>query len=448
MILASNTEGAETVITGKVNGGKGLTVRLMTYSDHISYLRHTLAYCVVDEMDSFRLTADLTETIYGWLDIEFNQGDIYLQPGQRYEVHITYDPRALSSSYYDRPSLSISFIKDDPDRLNLFLRDFNGIYNDFLLNYASGRNNQTNANAFQAFKTAIDLRFKNAPNSYFKSYVSYKTAAMEMFLRLKSRDKIGLEYLAGEPLLLNNIEYMEFFQLYFEKYFLTGNNYFNYNKTYDLINGKASLDSILDSLKIDPVLQGEEIRELLLLSGLKELYGIAGFDRPRILGLVDELARAGSSTGIMEIAGNLLIRFNRLKPGTPAPDFTLPAPGQKKVFNLSDFKGSFVYLAFFDSRNPASQAEMGLVSEWHEEVADKVRFVAISVDRDPAVISGNPNISPEVWTILHYNGNLELLESYDALAVPYFILIDGQGLIKSCPALSPSENILEILNAI
>ena len=48
------------------------------------------------------------------------------------------------------------------------------------------------------------------------------------------------------------------------------------------------------------------------------------------------------------------------------------------------------------------------------------------------------------WTVLHYNGNLELLESYDASTYPYFVLIDDKGNIIRCPAPSPSENIQKL----
>lgn len=448
LVFASNVIGAVTVVSGKVDGGKGLVIRLMTHSDRVSYLRETLSSCVIDDSGNFQLQTNLDETLHTWLDIEFSQGDIYLQPGMNYEVLILLEQSTLSYSYYDRPALPVSFIQDDPDRLNLYIRDFNGIYNDFILNYMSGRNNQNNAQSFQAFKTAVDLRFKNASNHYFRDYVRYKTASMEMFLRLKNRDKLGLECLSNQPVLFQNIEYMEFFHLFFEKYFLTGNKFFSYNKTYDLINGNASLETILDSLSKDPVLEGDELKQLLLLSGLKELYGNSGFDRQRIGSLLDELAESGCSESIKEIASNLETRFSRLKSGSPAPAFDLPAFDYKDEFKLSDFKGRWIYLVFFDSRNPACQAEMRMVSEWYEEVAGKVSFVAISVDQEPAAISGNPNILPEAWTILFYDNNMDLLESYDALTFPYFILIDKEGLIKSCPALSPSENIREVLNAL
>ena len=64
---------------------------------------------------------------------------------------------------------------------------------------------------------------------------------------------------------MNNLEYMDFFHLYFEKYFISADKYFNYNKTYDMINGGAASDDILDSLGIDPVLKDTELKRIVLL---------------------------------------------------------------------------------------------------------------------------------------------------------------------------------------
>jgi hypothetical protein len=362
-------------------------------------------------------------------------------------VEINTGQVAVSASYYERKPLDIKFVRDDQDHLNLYVRDFNEIYNDFMLEYAGNSRPGGAGGSYNAFRTAIDIRFRNAGNPYFLDYVKYTCASVEMFLRLKSRDKAGLEYLAGQPIALNNLEYMEFIRMYFEKYFISGNKYFDFNKTYDLINGDSGLLTILDSMAADPVLQDRGLQELVLLTGLKELYSVSGFNKTRILQLVGDISTNSTNDDIRLMAVNLLSRFNRLKPGSPAPEFTLPAIGGSKLYGLDDFKGKYLYLAFVDSRNPASLAELALISPIYDKFHNKVNFIAVSVDQDPNALEGNPNIPEGTWTLLHYNHNLDLLESYDAIAYPSFVLIDGQGRIVRCPAPSPSEDIGSILQA-
>jgi peroxiredoxin len=449
ILLFGLTLRAETsVVSGKIINGRGLTIRLMTYSDQVSYLRKTLASAQIGDDGLFNFIVENNTTKYVWLDLEFQQAELFIQPGQSYEIEIELKNLATSNAYYNRTSLPIKIVTDDAENLNLYIQDFNELYNDFMLNYAENVRSRSSVSTFDTFIKAINLRFQNAQNPYFLEYIRYKTASMQLFLRLKSRDNIGLEYFTDQPVLFENIEYMDFFHLYFEKYFLAGGKYFNYNKTSDLINGTASSAAILDSLRADPVLKDAELRELLLLDGLKDLYNVAGFNRNRIILLADEVYMNSNFGEIRQVATNVLARMKRLQPGSPAPDFDLTGFEDGNRYRLSDFKGKYVYLAFFESGNPACQSELGLITDLYKEFQNKVDFVAISVDKDRAKLADYLDKAELPWLVLLYDGNLELLENYDAILYPYFILINDKGQIVRCPAPSPSENIKKLFGSI
>jgi len=449
ILLSGFTLKAElSTVSGRIINGKGLTVRLMTYSDQVTYLRETLASALIGEDEKFLITIENNLIRYVWLDIEFQQAEMFIQPGQSYEIEIEMKNLSISASYYNRTGLPVKILKDDSDNLNLYIQDFNQLYNDFMLNYADNVRTHSSSGMFDTFIKAINLRFQNATSPYFMDYIRYKTASMQLFLRLKSRDNIGLEYFTGKPVLYENIEYMDFFHLFFEKYFLAGAKYLDYNQSYDLVNGNAAAADILDSLKADPVLKDAGLRELLLLKGLKELYYISGFNRSGIILLVNEISGNGSSPDTRKIAENMLVRLKRLQPGSQAPEFKLSAFNTGKKYQLTDFRGKYIYLAFFESGNPACQSELGMITGIYEEFRSKVAFVAVSVDKDPGKLAAYLKAADLPWLVLQYGGNLELLENYDAIAFPHFILIDDKGQIVSCPAPSPSENIKKLLGSI
>ena len=435
------------VISGKVIHGKGFTIRLMTYNDQVSYLRKTLQSFLIPADEQFYFNVEINSVNYCWLDLEFQQVELFIQPGQSYEIEIELKDQSLSSSYYNRAGLPYKIIKDDDDHLNLSVQDFNQLYNDFLLNYSQKIRSGSSKSTYDNFIKAIDLRFQNTTNPFFVNYIRYKIASMQLFMRLKSRETIGQEYIAGQPVLYNHLEYMDFFHLFFEKYFLTVGKYVDYNKSYDLINGSASLPDILDSLKSDPVLVDAGVRELLLLDGLKELYNVSGFNRNRIITLINEMSINGSCYESRLLAANLLFRLNRLHPGTPAPGFALSSITSKEEYQLTDFSGKHIYLAFFDSQNPACQSELGMITGIYEEYRNKVAFVAISVDKDMRALTDYLKRAELPWLVLHYQGNLELLEQYDASTYPHFVLIDHKGRIARCPAPSPSENIQKVFDS-
>jgi len=447
LIAAMTLKSEPAVIYGRVINGQGLTVRLMTFGDQVSYLRETLESQVIGEDEKFSISVAIDTVIYCWLDIEFQQADLFIQPGQTYEMEINLVQGAASASYFNRTGLVYTVIRDDDDRLNSSIQDFNQLYNDFLLNYAQKPGTSASRNAFNNFRTAIDLRFQNATHPFFLDYLKYKTASMELFLRIRGQETVGMEYISGQPVLYDHPEYMDFFHLYFEKYFLTGSKYFNYNKTYDLVNGVSSVYDILDSLQIDPVLNDPDVRELLLLDGLKELYQVSGFKRNRIIAMLTELSKNGNSPQSQSIACNLLTRLNRLQPGTPAPPFTLPEIATGKEYSLADFTGKPVYLAFFDSGNPACKTELRLIRDIYETYRDKMAFIAISVDKDRKALSDYISGAGLPWLVLHYEGNIDLLEQYDATTYPYFVLINEKGWIARCPAPNPSENLERLFHS-
>lgn len=443
ILSASDT----TTITGRVINGKGYTIRLMAYNDQVSYTRVTLQDAKIGDDERFMFSILIDTLKYCWLDVEFQQAELFIQPGQSYDVEIELKDASLSGSYYNRSGLPIKFLTDDSDHLNQSIQDFNQLYNDFLLDYAQSMQSRNSKTAYDNFMNAIDLRFQNNQHPFFRDYITYKTASMQLFMRLKSRDNIGLEYIAGKPVLYENPEYMDFFHLFFEKYFITGGKYFTFNKAYDMVNGDATFTVLSDSLRADPVLRDPEVRELLILDGLKDLYNISGFKRNRIIALITEVTLKGSSNESRMLAVNLLTRLKRLQPGSPAPGFTLPGINSDKNYTLSDFSGKMLYLAFFDSGNPASQSELGLAADFYEDYKDKVAFVAVSVDKDLTQLKAYLGRAELPWLVLHYNGNLELLEDFDANTFPHFLLISGTGQIIRCPAPSPSENIQKLFDS-
>jgi peroxiredoxin len=448
LLIAGSILRSEPVsVSGKLLSGNGFVIRLMTYTDQLSYMRQTLQTDTVGPDELYRFNIDINSVKYCWLDVEFQQVELFIQPGQAYEIDIDLKNESLTSSYYNRAGLPYKIMKDDDDHLNFSIQDFNQLYNDFLLNYSQKIREGSSKSAFDNFIKAIDVRFQNATNPFFLDYVKYKTASMQLFMRIKSRETIGLDYITNQPVLYDNLEYMDFFHLYFEKYFLSVGKYVDYNKTYDMINGTASAADLLDSLKTDPVLKDMQVRELLLLDGLKELYNVSGFKRNRVMELINEISKTGHIYESRVLAENLTTRLKRLQPGTPAPGFDLKEAATGKGYILDDFAGKYIYLAFFDSQNPASQSELGMITDIYEEYRNKVAFVAISVDKNRAALNDYLKRSQLPWLVLSYQGNLELLEQYDATTYPHFVLINDKGQVARCPAPSPSENIQKLFSS-
>jgi peroxiredoxin len=284
-------------------------------------------------------------------------------------------------------------------------------------------------------------------DEYLKDYLRYKTASLEMYTRTKSKEKLAAEYLQNVPILYENVEYMDFFHLYFEKYLLTNNSYMPYSKTLLLINEGSSLNEIIAEMHKDPILKDTRLAELVLISGLKEMTVAGGFKQDKVLSILDDIAGKSDFKEHRMIAKNLKERMLWMKPGTIAPDFNLPDM-LGNLHKLSDYRGRYLFLSFISLNSPASLAEMNLLADIYPDYKHKIQFVSIVID---GLNTGWSQILKDYrmnWDILKAVDDIVLMEDYGATAPPVFILIDPEGNVFRYPAPSPSEDLRNILDSI
>ena len=134
--------------------------------------------------------------------------------------------------------------------------------------------------------------------------------------------------------------------------------------------------------------------------------------------------------------------MKRLKPGNPAPGFSLQNE-QGKTVSLSDFKGKVVYIDFWGvGCGPCIFDIQNYVPSLHKKYKDKnVVFVNICVDSNEgdwkkALIKyklDGINLIAEGWT------KNPVCKAYNVNAIPHYILIDKKGNIADNNALRASE---------
>lgn len=124
--------------------------------------------------------------------------------------------------------------------------------------------------------------------------------------------------------------------------------------------------------------------------------------------------------------------MKRLKPGSPAPGFTLKNEKGKTV-SLSDFKGKVVYIDFWGVECPPCIYDIqNHVPQLHERYKNKeVVFINICVDAKEAQWKealekyglNGVNLIAEGWT------NHPACKAYNVSGIPHYILVDKNGRI-------------------
>jgi peroxiredoxin len=142
-----------------------------------------------------------------------------------------------------------------------------------------------------------------------------------------------------------------------------------------------------------------------------------------------------------QIAGDMISVLTKLRPGTPAPGFTLKDRTQKEV-TLSDFRGKPVILNFWTTYCQACVHEMDKLKIIYDKYSDQVAFISISADKDFKKMLFYINMKNDfIWNFLHIGDDYDLLKDYDVRSYPLFVLIDKDGNIVQCPADLPGSGL-------
>jgi hypothetical protein len=440
------TYGADVTITGGVRTNQGGIIRLVMFSDLISYKKIVLDKCELTPDGSFRLSAEINETTYAKIEYNFQTAEIFLEPGSEYDITVMPDKDPGQMAYYDRIGLTITINNGSTSELNYSIQGINLIYNDFLLQNAHLFNSPERKARVKEVIENMRSAVSGNENEYLLQYLRYKIASLEMYFRIKSNKSLAAEYLKGEPVLYDNVEYMDFFHIYFEKYLLANNTFIPYSKTSMLVNGTYTYEEIIKAMTNDPLLEDTRLAEMVLMKELDEMSTMAGFKSERIGSLLDQVALRSPFEKHRQIAVYLKQKINWMKPGSAAPGFEL-ADVNGVMHRLEDYRGKYLYVSFIHLNSKASLNEMSLLADLYPDYKHRVEFISIIVDEwKPGWVQLTREYRM-TWDLLLAGKDISLLEQYGATAPPVFILLDPEGKVYKYPAPSPSEDLKALLGS-
>ena len=433
-----------TVIRGIAKNAEGQSVRIITYLDQISYIEKTIARTIIGTEGKFDIQLDLDHTIFAFIDIGFQKGEIYLEPGKNYLINVEFDPDRSYFGSAEQSRIELEILSPSGNELNQKIRQFNEMYNNFMTeNFTSAYSRISKAKA-EEFISLIKAEFTVQEHPYFKNYVRYKLASFEQFAILKSKLSLAETYFLNQPILYENVEYMYFFNQFFSQFFLINSNIIPNEELLSLVNDTKDHYLIFETLARFSYLANDQLRELVLLKTLNDLYFTTGFDKLNILQFLRQISKQSKYTPNRKIADNLIRLLTRFSKGSPAPDITLIDKDNEKVL-LKDLVASPVYLVFYKSGNLSCIAEMDLLKKIEKEFEDKIDFISISADPSVDELLKLKQQRNYNWVFLHYNNNPEIFERFGIRSFPVFIMLDKNYQFLDYSAPAPSENLKNYL---
>jgi len=433
----------ETKIEGKIPGGENLEIRLLGYADMLTYTENILDRCLVDSSGNFTFTITQDETIIAFIDIEFYESHIYLEPGKYYKllcdsISITDEFRP----FYMKDQLVYNLVLGNSLELNLLVKIFDDAFNDFMLEKFDEIYKRRRKSLIFSFREEINNRFDSVNNEYLQNYINYKFGSIELAATSVDKPELFVKYFKGKPLLLNNVEYMNFFNQFFKNYITAETNAISRSDLVEAINYNGNYSSLMDTLGKDTLLRNERLREVVMLKGLTELYYSQDYSSENILTILSEVENNSNFSEHRNIAGNCIKYLTKLQKGTMAPQFQL-SNLDGDTLSLSDYSDKPVYLSFMTTWSYGCLAEFKLLDSLYRDYGQEISIITISFDKKIETIKRFIKDKNYDWTFLYNGSQYDILKDYDIRTFPMFVLISTEGKILQYPAYKPSEYISE-----
>jgi thiol-disulfide isomerase/thioredoxin len=444
LLLPLLTTAQTTKITGTAPGAEGKKIEVITSSDLVTGLEKTLAQATVDSTATFTLSLNTDKILSAFLTIDFHRCELFLEPGRSYTISIAplnYNEMQEVNPFVESQSLEITLQGNNPDDLNALIQAFNKEYNVFVLENFNYLYRDKDKARLDTFRLRMARKFPEVKNAYFIDYVKYKLASLEQVANVMGKSPMVKKYFSDSPILYDNVEYMDFFMEFFSKYITTTSRPLKFLNYSGMLNGPNSYPALMKALEADTLLRRPQLRELVLLRGLMEMYDDPLYKQESIQNTLAAISKNSKFTENKVIAEDLIKYLTRLRHGSAAPGFTLQDRYLKKV-SLSDLKGKPVLLGFWTTYCQSCLSEMELLKPLYDKYHDRMVFVSISADKEFLKMLFFLNLKKDfTWTFLHLGNEIGLLRDYDVRSFPLFVLIDSQGRIIQYPDDLPDSGL-------
>jgi len=434
----------QTVIRGTAPGAERKIIRITTPGDLITFWERPLTSSRVDSTGHFTLTVNLVETINVIITIDFHKTEMFLEPGKTYNIRIApmnYDEFTEVNPFIQSQNLLLEEDNKDPGELNSLIVAFNSIYSGFLMENFNALYRDRNRTLLDSFRVQIDRQFGQVKNTYFLDYAFYQIASLEQLTQYLPKLQLAAKYFTGKPILYYNVEYMDFFNSFFTKYLTVTSNTIRKLDFTTLLKGPDPYRAMLKAMTVDTILRNEQLRELVMLKGLMELYHTPPFDQEQIISVIRASKEGTRYPENRIVAEDMISLLTKLKPGTPAPEFTLLGRDQKDL-SLNSLRGKPVVLWFWTTYCEGCLSEMDLIRPLFDKYRENIHFVSVSADKFFGKMLYFINLKKDyVWTFVNIGDQSEVLKDYDVRTYPLFVLIDKEGKIYKYPAGQPSSGL-------
>ncbi len=450
-ILCFNVKAREVTIEGLQKSYAGKTIEWKTFADPFTGRDTVIHVCRIDSNGFFKFSFPCNNPmlIYSFLGIF--KGYLHVEPNKNYIISLPEwkdkNPADKLNPYFQPIEIQINIENDSSkNSLNLLILRFDTIFFKILqeANQYLKKRQKINIDSLKNY-LLYSIPYKNNP--FLNDYVTYKLGLLELMLQQYKVKSLSRKYFEFKPILYNNVAYFDLFNRVYDKYFYFFGQSFYGKNIFDIINVQKSYFKLNELFSKDPVLQNENLRELVILKNIHDEFYESRFSRSGLLSILDSIIVNTKIPEHKKYAVNIRYKITRLMPGFFPPAFEL-YDLYNRLVKLSDFYGNYVYLNFCSCNSYACIKEFDLLRNLAQKYTRK-NFIIVTIVTDEEIMAMQPYATntPMNWYFLHYGNQPNVLKDYDIRGYPQYYLIGPDGKLILSPAKSPGEYFeLELFN--
>jgi thiol-disulfide isomerase/thioredoxin len=429
----------EVHIQGYAPNYLGQTVSVYAIEDYLSYNEVRLGSAEVGADSLFNLNFKPGETRQVILRAGNNHGQLLVQPGGDYSIYFP-DRDQYTEFRPNGNEVELTFLKLDSTDINYKVLGFERWANDFIGNFYYLRS--ANAIAFaenlDRFKANVEKVYAPDTSIYLKAYIRFVLAEMDNIPNSAERNRYEKydHYLRTTPVYYQCEPYMTYVTNFYQKLIprlSTEGNQLVYEAVL-----QSSPTLYMRALGTEYTMSHLQLRELVMIRSLAELYESSEFPKTNVLTILDSLTKLARFSDHRIMARNLIAKLQELRPGSKAPNFVLSGEGME-TRTLQSYEGKHLYVHFFDPESSTCQMEYDLLQKLYVDYNGYVEFVSVYKDK-PISEEAREAMKKLKWDVYPLGENSSVWKNFQINAYPHYALIDAAGFIVASPSLGPRPN--------
>lgn len=444
-----------TTIKGYAPDYIGSSIYVYGFQDLLSLEEEQIAVAEVkpDSTFSFVFQNDRIQKVV--IRSENNFSYLYAQPGRTHEIYLPLHDKDKPFRPLGNYVTSI-FIDMDSSDINDKIVKFNDALDRFYalnLSYYV-RNRQLFMTKLNEFKDSIYATLPDE-NSFLRRYVfySFADADMSVYTSEKASQFIYDAYINRRNVLYDNEMYFHVIKKLYSQVFgqlsmdVNGQVYRAILKKSPKLIMKALEEDYflspsydLKDKKVVKTFDNAQLRELVMIKGLAEIYYNKEYPRTNVVEILDSIAQFPLFPENGVIAQNIIKRLTWMSNGNQSPDFALTNQ-RGKTLTLKSLEDKYIYFHFFKPEYAETPDDIMLLKAIQQRYGDMVQFISVYPETNDKLNKRTQKIIESIpWSVVKLDENDDFFKRFRVQSFPSYILIDRTGMVIGAPALTPRPN--------